>query len=378
MPGHMNPDEARVDRLKKLFESAGPYSKVLGVVERIFQRAPELVQELEEQVEEEGGSLVSRKRRLVELIVEKIVELCDDVGLAHDLGVPSKLSKYVAYTELVLLRVKSESNSQRQWSVNKLLDFPTRADDSVQIEEEAWALRTKLKGEMKKLGFEADVQTEADSSRIWVRVTSTKTSKDKYKDRKKLEKARATFLVHYPGEPYIYSSANLSESLKASLITSFDCDDSRKLELSGKCVASLRTLRLGRDARDLEAGQGVSQASQVVQEVSQASQVPGRFSVLQHQTEAELGMVHHPRLESVTLSVSNEVEGIQLSCNVSIVGTDVIGGLNDLVKTGIIASPAPQWVKNLPTAGRNKFTLKAQSKVNRDDDMESVLSKAWE
>ena len=34
-------------------------------------------------------------------------------------------------------------------------------------------------------------------------------------------------------------------------------------------------------------------------------------------------------------------------------------------------------MRNLATAGTNKFKLRAQTNVSRDDDMESVLSKAW-
>ena len=60
----------------------------------------------------------------------------------------------------------------------------------------------------------------------------------------------------------------------------------------------------------------------------------------------------------------------------------------------LIGSPAPQWVmtglsvdtvvltsylqvRDLSTAGRNKFKMEALSRVYRDDDMDSVLSKAW-
>ena len=50
----------------------GPYNKVLMIVGRIFQKVPELVQEIEEQVEEGGGGLIARKRMLVELVIEKV------------------------------------------------------------------------------------------------------------------------------------------------------------------------------------------------------------------------------------------------------------------------------------------------------------------
>ena len=42
------------------------------VVGRIFQRVPDLLQELDDQVEEEGGGQAARKRKLVELVLEKV------------------------------------------------------------------------------------------------------------------------------------------------------------------------------------------------------------------------------------------------------------------------------------------------------------------
>ena len=113
-------------------------------------------------------------------------------------------------------------------------------------------IRSKLKAEMSKKGFLASIQTEADGSRVWARVTAVKTSKDKYKDRKKLEKARTSYLVYYPGEPYLYTITHMADTVISALVSGLGCENSRKLELSGKCVASLRNLRLGRDARDAE------------------------------------------------------------------------------------------------------------------------------
>ena len=56
------------------------------------------------QMEEEGGGVSVRKKRLVELVVEKVEELCDNVELALELSLPSSFSSYLTYTELVLLR----------------------------------------------------------------------------------------------------------------------------------------------------------------------------------------------------------------------------------------------------------------------------------
>ena len=91
-------EEAMLDKIRKLLESAGwfernffttyvistninkeliyfllgVYSKVHMIVGRIFQRVPDLLQELEDQVEEESGSQSARKRLLIELVLEKV------------------------------------------------------------------------------------------------------------------------------------------------------------------------------------------------------------------------------------------------------------------------------------------------------------------
>ena len=48
------------------------YSKVQMVVGRIFQKVPNLLKDLEDQVEEEGGGQSARKRKLIELVLEKV------------------------------------------------------------------------------------------------------------------------------------------------------------------------------------------------------------------------------------------------------------------------------------------------------------------
>ena len=123
------------------------------VVERIFQRVPELVQELEDQVEEEGGGMVVRKKRLAELVVDKVVELCENVEYALEVGLPSRFSNYLTYTELVLLRVKSENSSGRQWSVFKLRNYPPREDNELRIDDETWVLRCVLSSQQSLKNF---------------------------------------------------------------------------------------------------------------------------------------------------------------------------------------------------------------------------------
>ena len=92
----------------------------------------------------------------------------------------------------------------------------------------------------------------------------------------------------------------------------------------------------------------------------------------------------HPILDKMTLHISKQLEdvGIKLDCRVDIAGSDLIGGLYDMIDDGIIDSdPVPAWITNLDTAGRNTFKLKQQDvtgagAAERAWDQESILSRA--
>ena len=51
---------------------SGAYHNLQMIVGRIFQRVPDLVQELEDQVEEQGGGQAARKRNLIDAVLDKV------------------------------------------------------------------------------------------------------------------------------------------------------------------------------------------------------------------------------------------------------------------------------------------------------------------
>jgi len=357
--------------LSKMLNSAGNYDKVLKVVERIFQRNPHMVSEMTTVVEEEGGGHNVRKRRLIELATENIHEVCSNADVSLRTGLPNKLSNYIAFLELVLLRLKADTaNASKQWQVHLLLDYPPRNDEPQPMDEEGFRLRKKLKLELKTAGYLENVQTEVDNDRIWMRVAITKRSKDKIKDKARLEKSKAVFLVYYPGEAYFYAVKSVSDVVTDALVSALGCQGQRRIDLTGKSVASLRRIRLGRDARD-----GPS---------SKARTNHDRFSVFDDRDQLDQEQVSHPVLDAVTLNITKNLDdkGTKLSCRIEIVGDDVIGGLDDMVDDGIISYPPPDWVTNLSTAGRNKFRLNTGRARGghlggeRQMDEMSVLSRA--
>ena len=54
------------------FSSQEHTVKSKWVVRRIFQKVPNLLKDLEDQVEEEGGGQYAKKRKLIELVLEKV------------------------------------------------------------------------------------------------------------------------------------------------------------------------------------------------------------------------------------------------------------------------------------------------------------------
>ena len=58
-----------------------------------------------------------------------------------------RLSHYLAYTELVVARVRAETNSAKQWKVFLLKDY--EMPGPTQIDEEGYTLRNKLKKQLK-------------------------------------------------------------------------------------------------------------------------------------------------------------------------------------------------------------------------------------
>lgn len=73
--------------------------------------------------------------------------------------------------------------------------------------------------------------------------------KDRIKTYQKLERTIAKFVVYYPGEPYFYASKGIPDLVRTALSSCLGCEGVRPIQLHGKEIASLRRLRLGRDAR---------------------------------------------------------------------------------------------------------------------------------
>ena len=72
---------------------------------------------------------------------------------------------------------------------------------------------------------------------------------DRMKTSQKLEKSPAKYVVYYPGEPYFYATKSIHDVIRTALSSCLGCEGVRPIQLHGKEIASLRRLRLGRDAR---------------------------------------------------------------------------------------------------------------------------------
>ena len=71
----MDIEDVLTSRLRPLLMRVGPYANIMNVVERVFQRAPDIVQEFKDAMEDEEASLRSqlvKKSALVDVVCEKV------------------------------------------------------------------------------------------------------------------------------------------------------------------------------------------------------------------------------------------------------------------------------------------------------------------
>ena len=338
------------EMLRKKLHSVGKLEAVRKVAERLFQRAPVILEEMEEELRESGvASKHKQKLQMVELVLEKIQSLVEghkDDTLA--VNMPAKLCHYVSYIDLLVVSVKPEG---RQWTVHLLRDYPeARSRADINTTEQGYELRSTMKTSLKELQLVPDVQAESQNDRIWLRVATVKLTKNRNKDKTKLEAARPGYLAYYPGEPYFYAASGLRESVGAALSASLGCGGWEQLKLQGRHVDSLRRMRLGRDRRD-----------------GPVRQLPGRQRFLLaggEQGEAALGQ---PVIERGTWEMEGGFMGgeelrqearlssdLKVGQKLSLVGRDLVGGLLALAEAGVFTQPTPDWVTNFSTAGRNQ------------------------
>ena len=176
------------DKLRKLLMSAGSYTNLLVVVGRVFQRAPGLIKDMENQLE---GMSFTRKisswswTRLVSWLVLALV-------------LPISL---VCLKGVALPRLHGPGGGQGEGQHQAVGRVP------------AQGLPTHCGGGQLDRGGGVGAQDQAQDSsqgnraggRIWFRITTTRKTKERVKNMKRVYKVKPTLVVYYSGEPYFYS-----------------------------------------------------------------------------------------------------------------------------------------------------------------------------
>ena len=342
-------DNEKFEVLRKKLKVCGSTEMLWKVANRLFQRATFIIQEIEEELTDISKS--KQKAALQEAILDKIQELVEPRNKDDtvEMNMPTKLSAYISYVELLVVTVRSQS---KQWCVYLLRDNPTEAGQG-DLCEQGYTIRAKIKSRLKAMSFLPDVQVEAKEDRIWLRIALVKLTKNRDKDRSKLEVARPSYLVYFPGEPYFYGVPGIREEIGTALAGCLGCGGWEPLPLEGQHVDGLRRMRLGRDARDGPV---------------KAKQSRDRFGMVGGAAEA---LRPQPLIEKGTWSRVDEFyggdqlrqpnlmeEGTMVRMSMVVAGKDIIAGLQNLVSEGIFTEPTPQWLTNFATAGRNKVTAK--------------------
>jgi len=358
------------DKIFQLLKRLQGVDELKHVATRIFQREPTISAKLFEKVDLLPKS--RRKNALLTELVNKIKFYTRNVDTARELGLPRKSTDYLKYIDLLVLIQRS---SAKTWRVFHLQNYGSGTDcDDLDLHETGVQMRYKLKSSLAKLGFFSSIQTEVDGNKVWFSVSYTKKTNNKEKDKQRVLKSSYKYLAYVPSESYFYVGGC---TLPTELGDAFaDCTGSTKyksIPLEGRFLDSLRQLRLNRESGKNKSDQNVNSFD--------------RFSTLKNQV-AVPQKVNYPLLDRVRIDCPatiknldnlqnvNKLSGRKLTIRMECRGKDVIGGLHDMVSADMIRNPAPRWVTNLPTSGRNFVNLVPTMRKESDMELQSLLSTA--
>lgn len=192
---------------------------------------------------------------------------------------------------------------------------------------------------------------------VMFRITTTNKTKKKENDQARLLKAKPTFLVYFPGEPYFYANSNApKEDHCEALMMALKCTAFEGIPLHGRHLESLRQLRSHRDEPEII-------EHDLWQDDNENMPILNHFSV---------SAVNSIRDDQKTL-MENVTATIELK------GNDVLNSLRNLASNSdIIMDPLPPWVTKAVYRGRNHVNIKPRilasspSKLNRSRNLDEM------
>jgi len=356
------------ERIRKILGSLSSYTLVSHVAERVFQRVPTIADSL---IEETEGLAKSRQKTvLISSFVRKIEALVENREEARKLGLPLKISDYLKYIDLLVLIKRSK---YKLWQVYQLTEYRKDSSDLV-LADESVLIRHKIKSWFSDQRMLASVQVESHENRIWLSISFTKKTKDRSKDKARLVRSKNYYVVYYPGEPYVYSAGGkMPSDLVLAINECLNAKGCLQVPLSGHHLDSLRQLRLNREGRS---------------DPLTAVPTRDRFTVFSLSSSPQQEGTVQPELDRLNTECNFEFRGMEaldtpassmadkkMRIGLEVRGPDIIGGLNELVAAGIVCNdPPPRWVTNLPTAGRNKFSLVSGGRRDDHWELQSLAS----
>lgn len=200
---------------------------------------------------------------------------------------------------------------------------------------------------------------------LWSRImTST------YSNRHNAYQSSVSFFVYYPSLPFIFvkrMKEPLISILIEELLLLFHYSNSSKMRFSGKHIGSLATLALNHMTRTkstlLLDGNKKRKVEEPrvdnprIQFENKKEKKRREEAISEHFGNGELPVLQ--RLEYVlTYPESDTFQGF--NCKVKFVGSHVINGLRNMVKSNKIEQPMPSYLSDVLILGRNRFVLKNQ------------------
>lgn len=219
----------------------------------------------------------------------------------------------------------------------------------------------KIRKSLKKIlseEFSTSVQMEAkaldDIEMVFLRIATTKRTKNEEKDKKKLLKTTPTYLVYFAGENYFYASKSNPDAIHCqALLKTLRCDAYERIPLSGKHLVSLRQLRFNRDQRE------------------------NIDHDLWIDPDEKLPILNSFKVEAMTDVKDGDetlLEGIHATLEIE--GSDVLNALRKICSTSNLykTDPTPQWIQKAVYRGRNHVHIRPKQPVSPSKRSRIVLN----
>ncbi|XP_071785066.1 centromere protein N-A-like isoform X1 [Asterias amurensis] len=309
----------------------------------------------------------SMKRTAKKALVQHVIQLCS----------VKNLSKH-AVGELELIYQQNHPNS-RKWSVFQLTEqAETKEKHHVTTMEE---FKERLNKQL-SLYFRNDLCIRRHRDAWWIRLGIQEGTQFH-----RQTASNVVYMVHPPQSQFIILSTikvSHKDCVMQALLNSLRCSEIREIQLTGRNLDSLASLALNSNSQGWFSQFRLNQVdtNPLAKRPSRKRKAPSSEIldsdiVFENEKEKELrdkqvlhsfGSNEQPKLQKIEYKLETKFRGCEFApamslnkepfrCRVKFEGTNVLEGIRQLAKTGLVSLPLPHHLGNVHSLAKNHFVL---------------------